>query len=428
MTEIRTKSPTVNTVPSVFFEPLRDALSLSEHVRNCPRFSDWEHLRVGVGRCLERVQSGRDWLQQLRHQFSMKLGVSCFFESLGSARRLELVQEVNTRVARRCDAEAGINDDLFCSHSELENFGIYAADGHYHACSAHEEAIDGKRYAVGHFFVTNLRTQSIRHLDVARPENKRENDITALKRLDPDILRMGEPRGRKVIIAYDPAVVDFVQWYNWKQAKGIYIVTREKKNMALFCCAKPEFDRNDPRNNGVVSDEWVGHSKGRMIRRVTYIDPVNGKEYRFITNQMTLPPGLIAFIYKRRWDIEKIFDQMKNKLLEKKAWAKSPTAKCQQAAFMCLVHNLMLILERTIDEKEAIADEKVRAKMDARLSADTEKAEAAGRAMNPLLLGVRRSTQRSLQFIRWLRWALTHATPWRPAINELRPLMAQYMT
>jgi hypothetical protein len=88
----------------------------------------------------------------------------------------------------------------------------------------------------------------------------------------------------------------------------------------------------------------------------------------------------------------------------------------------------MLILERTIDEKEAIADEKVRAKMDARLSADTEKAEAAGRAMNPLLLGVRRSTQRSLQFIRWLRWALTHATPWRPAINELRPLMAQYMT
>ncbi|MCK5805747.1 MAG: transposase [Lentisphaeria bacterium] len=428
MSETPTKSPTADTITNVFFEPLRDALSFSEHTRECPRFSDWAHLRAGVGRCLERVQSGRDWIQQLWHEFSMKLGVSCFFESLGSTRRLELAQEVNARIASRCDTDAGASDDPFSAHPELKDFGVYAADGHYHACSAHEDAIEGKRYAVGHFFVANLRTQSMRHLDVARPKRKRENDITALKRLNPEILRMGEPKGRKVLIAYDPAIVDFVQWYNWKQAKGIYIVTREKKNMALYCCGEPDFDRDDPRNNGVVSDEWVGHSHGRMIRRITYVDPVHGKTYRFITNEMTLPPGLIAFIYKRRWDIEKIFDQMKNKLLEKKAWAKSPTAKCQQAAFMCLTHNLMLIFERTIEEREAITDEKIRTRMAARLLGDADKAEAAGRQMNPMLLGVRRSVQRSLQFIRWLRWALSHAASWRPAIDELRPLMAQYMT
>jgi len=374
------------------------------------------------------VQSGRDWIQQLWHQFSMKLGVSCFFESLGSARRLELVQDVNARVASRCDTGAEASDDPFSAYPELDDFGIYAADGHYHACSAHEDTIDGKRYAVGHFFVTNLRTQSMRHLDVARPKRKREHDITALKRLSPKLLRMGESRGRKVLIAYDPAVIDFIQWYNWKQAKGIYIVTREKENMALQCCGKLDVDRNDPRNNGVVSDELVGHSKGRLIRRIVYTDPVHGKQYRFITNEMTLPPGLIAFVYKKRWDIEKIFDQMKNKLLEKKAWAKSPTAKCQQAAFMCLTHNLMLILERTIEERESITDEKIMERAAVRISADVKEAEAAGRAMNPLLLGVRRSVQRSLQFIRWLRWALTHATSWRPAIDELRPLMAQYLT
>lgn len=421
------RSSTIHTVADAFFEPMRKALSLSKHTRECPNFSDWEHLSAGVGRCLERAQSGRDWIQQLWHQFSMKVGVSCFFESLGSARRLKLLQEVNARIVSDCDASAGSDDDPFSTHTELDNFGIYAADGHYHACSAHEDRIDGKRYAVGHFFATNLRTQSMRHLDVARPKRKRESDITALKRLNPEALRMCEPRGRKVFIAYDPAVVDFRQWHNWKQAKGVYIVTREKENMALICCGEPEFDRNDPRNNGVVSDEWVGHSYGRMIRRIVYVDPATGKEYRFITNEMTLPPGLVAFVYKKRWDIEKMFDQMKNKLLERKAWAKSPTAKCQQATFMCLTHNLMLILERGIDETEAIADDKVRARMAARVRRDTEKAEAAGRAMNPLLLGVRRSVQRSLQFIRWLRWALTHATSWRPAIDELRPLMAQYM-
>jgi len=32
-----------------------------------------------------------------------------------------------------------------------------------------------------------------------------------------------------------------------------------------------------------------------------------------------LRPGLIAFLYKLRWDVEKVFDQLKNKLNEQKA-------------------------------------------------------------------------------------------------------------
>jgi hypothetical protein len=428
MAETVTKESRADTVGDVFLRPLRDALRLSEHTRQCPCFPDWEHLKAGVGRCLQSVQSGRDWIQWLWQQCSMKLGVSCFFESLASNRRLELLHEVNDVIVSRCDGDAGVDDDPFSPHAELADFGVYAADGHYHACSAHEDKVEGKRYPVGHFFVMNLRTQSMRHLDVARPKRKRENDITALKRLKQEVLRMGEPKGRKVLIAYDPAVVDFEQWYKWKQTKGIYILTREKANMALQCCGRPIVDRHDPRNNGVVSDELVGHSKGRLIRRITYIDPVYGKEYRFITNEMTLPPGLLAFIYNRRWDIEKVFDQMKNKLQEKKAWAKSLTAKCQQAVFMCMTHNLMLIFERTIEQREAITDDKVRERMGERQAADVAKAQDAGRAMNPLLLGVRRSVQRSLQFIRWLRWALNNATSWRPAIKLLRPLMTGYLT
>ncbi len=84
------------------------------------------------------------------------------------------------------------------------------------------------------------------------------------------------------------------------------------------------------------------------MRRITYDDPITGKIYRFITNELTLPPGLIAFLYKLRWDIEKIFDQVKNKLLEQKAWAKSATAKIQQAHFIALAHNLMVLLNHQI--------------------------------------------------------------------------------
>jgi IS4 transposase len=65
------------------------------------------------------------------------------------------------------------------------------------------------------------------------------------------------------------------------------------------------------------------------------------KTYTFLTAEMTLPPGIIAFLYKCRWDIEKVFDQNKNKLSENKAWANSATAKKQQAhPTLITIHSL----------------------------------------------------------------------------------------
>lgn len=79
---------------------------------------------------------------------------------------------------------------------------------------------------------------------------------------------------------------------------------------------------------GIESDELVGAFCGVMLRRINYRDPADGKLYVFMTNEMTLPPGLIAFLYKLRWDIEKVFDEKKNKLHEKKAWA-DPRNPCR---------------------------------------------------------------------------------------------------
>ena len=177
------------------------------------------------------------------------------------------------------------------------------------------------------------------HLDVARPKGKRKHDITALKRLEAGALRMGEPKGRKVFLAYAPAIYDFDQWKRWKQSKGIYVVTRMKENTSLLICG--EFEREGPRNAGIVSDQVGGTNSGDMLRKIIYVEPATGRRFVFLTNEMTLPPGLIAFIYKKRRDIEKIFDQFKNKLMGNKVWAKSPNSKCAQAQFMTLIHNLL---------------------------------------------------------------------------------------
>jgi hypothetical protein len=46
-----------------------------------------------------------------------------------------------------------------------------------------------------------------------------------------------------------------------------------------------------------------------------------------------------------RRDVEKSFDEMKNKLRERKAWASSATAKQMQAQLVCLTLNLVLLME-----------------------------------------------------------------------------------
>ncbi|NOY80777.1 MAG: hypothetical protein GXP31_07205 [Kiritimatiellaeota bacterium] len=68
--------------------------------------------------------------------------------------------------------------------------------------------------------------------------------------------------------------------------------------------------------------------------------------------------------------------------MERKAWAKSATAKCQQAVFMCLAHDLMLLLERRIAVGEGVTDPKILTRRKARITENVKKAEAAGRPIN----------------------------------------------
>jgi hypothetical protein len=290
----------VTTVGEEFYRPILRALENAAWKRECPEYTDEHFLKVGVGRCLNDVRSGRDWIQKAMMILRLTVTVSRFFISLKSPRRLRLLGNVADTVRSETDKTAPSSDDPFAQHVELDGFAIYAADGHFHGTSAHEEAIAGKRRAVGHFFGMNLRTQSMIHLDVARPKVKREHDITALKRLQANALRMGEPKGRKVILAYDSAIYDFNQWNKWKQSKGIYVITRMKENTSLLICGDREFERDDPRNTGIVSDQFGGTNSGDMLRKIVYVEPATGKKYVFLTNEMTLPPGLIAFIYKKR--------------------------------------------------------------------------------------------------------------------------------
>ena len=157
-----------------------------------------------------------------------------------------------------------------------------------------------------------------------------------------------------------------------------------------------------------------------MLRRITYVDPIEATTYVYLTTEMTLPPGILVLIYKQRWDVEKVFDELKNKLVEKKAWGSSATAKSTQAQFLCLAHNLMVLLEETLLKAEGIDNSKERKRKAGR----KEKAEKEG--TNFVATALQRFTVRTLKFIRWLRNFVYRPTSWEAALARLRQVYATF--
>lgn len=195
--------------------------------------------------------------------------------------------------------------------------------------------------------------------------------------------------------------------------------------MELMVMAELGYDPEDPINAGVQSYQLVGCTAGVTMHRVVYKCPISGEIYNFVTSLSTLPPGLIAYLYRTRWDIEKIFDEVKNKLVEKKAWATSDIAKEMQAQFVCMAHNLMLILEGCI-EQEGIENEIENDRRNKRLKNALVKSKVGKKVLPDFLIQPKRATQRSVKFIRWLRNHLFMNTSWREALGPLQRIYAAF--
>lgn len=413
-----------SSLPARFFTPALELLPSCANLRHCPEISDSDWLRLGVHRCLQPQASGRGFLQTLASRAPDLCPYnSHFFESLKSQRRLALCAELNDWL---CSRARLVLPDALAAFTCLAGFDIHAGDGHYHAHATHDPADSkGGKHAVGHLYTRNLRNGTLSHLTVNdQLTRKREHDIRGLKRQTIDTLRQGAGKGRKVLYVWDRAGIDFTQWHKWKQGSGIYMLSRCKANMALIKCGDLPFDHADPINAGVLRDELVGSATGGLLlRRVTFLDVLTSITYEYLTNllESSVPPGVIAQLYKMRWDIEKSFDEVKNKLGEKKAWASSATAKSMQAQFICLTVNLLQFIEQELG-KEGIVNESEKKRRAARLEAARKQAAGQNTVLPQMLVMMQRVTQHSVKLIRWVAAQLWLDVSWKAACMALSAL------
>ena len=119
-----------------------------------------------------------------------------------------------------------------------------------------------------------------------------------------------------------------------------------------------------------------------------------------------------------------MFDEIKNKLGEKKAWGTGLVAKATQGHLVALTHNLLLIYGARLEREHGLENAAEDRRRQERHREMENQARRTGRPPTTLRTGLRRATQCSVKFLRWLRHALRDNLAEAAALPRLAHLYA----
>ena len=141
----------------------------------------------------------------------------------------------------------------------------------------------------------------------------------------------------------DKGYLDFLRLYKI-HTHGSFFVTRAKENLQF----KRIYSRVVDKTTGVLSDQIgklvIYKSKKEYpekLRRIKFYDCEHNKDLVFLTNNTNLKASEIAFLYKKRWEVELFFKWMKQHLRIKSFWG--TTLNAVKIQMYCAVISYCLV-------------------------------------------------------------------------------------
>ncbi len=176
------------------------------------------------------------------------------------------------------------------------------------------------------------------------------NDSFMLK---PSNLNKGD------IVAMDRAYIDYEKFQQLTE-RGVIYVTKLKKNLKYSVLSDTMYQTSTGLMEVRIQQvEFTKHKKGGEIIRhkariITYVDIKKGKNPKLIsllTNDMESDPSEIIGIYRKRWEIELLFKQMKQNFPLKYFYGESANAIKVQIWVTLIANLLLMVLQKGLTRK-----------------------------------------------------------------------------
>jgi hypothetical protein len=341
-TDALTQQLTNDTVLQDWFSPLQTAL---EKIR----YSDAKFRALpmpafcllGCLRQLQALTSLREQVQTLFHfdeaATRPPLARSTWSDALSSTERQQIVHQLAEILVEQ--ARNRLPDKL----SGVKGLGlrdVLAIDATYQTESSHfypcYPMTGGDDNQKGHMILTHY---DVRHgIPLAtRTQTQSRGEMRVLKQ-EQEYGRDWS-RVKNAVYVVDRAFIDGRYWDERKKSLNSSVITRLKSTLKYKDKVARTVDA-EVENENVLQDWQITLACSEQPwRLIEWLSP-DGIHYEYITNDFDLAPGVVAFLYHRRWDEEKYFDSIKNDLANAKAWGKTPVAIGQQAQLSLLTYIL----------------------------------------------------------------------------------------
>jgi hypothetical protein len=382
-------------------------------------------IALGVQRHLQGMRTLREQVQSLLHLNPTEvarppLARSTWSDALASERRRDVLEAMSGPLIKEARA---VLPDRLAKLTELQGRPVYAADGtyqhesvHYNRCTPRQGGEDNpKGHALLSFYDVRLGCPADVYVNTG---NRHE---TVFLR-DYDTQEQAMTRHKKALWLLDRAFIDARFWDRKKKHLGATMITRMKKSLRIDSTESLAIS-DTPENEGVIKDLRVTLSSSSEFWRLITFRTRRKRVVEFLTNDFSLEPGVIAFLYSRRWEEEKCFDTWKNDFSQSKAWGKSVVAIDNQVRLAIITSILVAMLIHEKMGQYGIEDEKALRKQDRRQTSETDGTDRPDWTA-PIF---RYTSKVSRQVLRFFKHCFLKPASQALYDRQLRPMLEAYL-